>query len=176
MISGSLFLVYIDTDTPKSAGSGSNYRPVVCGTDNNFGIESESIEYRNKNDDGWLKSYAGYNSASLDMSGYAVGLKMDEKLTQANFNEVALLIYNKKEFWLMQKDDEDRIVRSGWSRCTSFRETASLDQMYSFTASFVYIGKPFLGEAIIKLIRSTNEQGTELRQDGNNNLIEIKNG
>lgn len=150
MLDGTNYIIFIDTVTPRSEGKGLQYRPVVCGTSNNFAIEGEGVGYRNKQDEGWDQSYTGYNSWSLDMDGQAIGLSNDDQLIKANFHEVAMLAYDKKEFWIMQSDPmNESIVREGWCRIGSYRETASMSSPYTFTTSFVGIGKPILASVFL---------------------------
>lgn len=173
-ITGENYVLLIDTVTPRSAGHGANYRPVACGTSNNWGGDAESISTRNKMDGGYDQSVTGYISTSFDMDGQAIGLKMADKLIKANFQELAELFYNKREFWIMQADSEETIVREIWCRIGSYRETANQYVPYTFTASFVGIGRPTtLTGNIVKSLRATDNSGDIVRQDGNNNLIEI---
>lgn len=173
-ITGTNYLISIDTETPRSAGRGTNYRYVACGTSNNWGGEAEGISLRNKMDGGYDQSTTGYISTSFDMDGQAIGLRMAEKAIKANFQELAELFYNKREFWIKQSDTDETIVREIWCRIGSYRETAQQNALYTFTASFVGIGKPVtLSGSIIKLLRATDNSGKEIRQDGENNLLEI---
>lgn len=174
-ITGENYVILIDTDTPRSAGHGANYRPIACGTSNNWGGDADGISTRNKMDGGYDQSVTGYISTSFDLDGQAIGLKMADKLIKANFQELAELFYNKREFWIMHADAEETIVREIWCRIGSYRETANQYVPYTFTASFVGIGRPtILNADIIKTIRSTDNSGSVLRIDGQGNLREIK--
>lgn len=173
-ITGNSYIILVDTETPRSAGHGVNYRPVACGTSNNWGGDGEGISTRNKMDGGYDQSVTGYISTSFDLDGQAIGLRMAEKAKKANFQEIAELFYNKREFWIMQADADMTIVREIWCRIGSYRETAQVNSLYTFTASFVGIGRPTtLSGDVIKLLRATTTEGNIIRQDGNNNLIEI---
>jgi len=175
-ITGDNYILLIDTVTPRSAGHGADYRPVACGTSNNWGGDAEGISLRNKMDGGYDQSTTGYISTNFDMDGQAIGLRMAEKLIKANFQELAELFYNKREFWIMQADADMTIVREIWCRIGSYRETAQMNSLYTFTASFVGIGRPTtLTGDIIKILLATDLTGDEIFQDGDNNLIETKN-
>jgi len=176
VLSGSPYLIHIDTVTPLTAERGMDYRPIVCGVSNGFGMDIESISIRNKLDGGYDQSLAGYLSWNFDLDGFAVGLKQADKLTQANFHEIALLARDKREFWCKMEDLETTVTREGRVRITSYRETADNASPYSFTANFIGIGKPILETNIFKTVLATDTSGTELVQDGNNNLIETYDG
>lgn len=176
LLNGASYLIWIDVTTSLTAERGLDYRPIVCGVSNGFGMDIESISTRNKCDGGYDQSEGGYLSWSFDMDGFAVGLKMADKIAKANFQEVALLALNKTEFWAKMEDLGTTITREGKVRITSYRETADLDSPYSFTANFIGIGKPILEENIIKVLLSTDDTGTAIVNDGNNNLIDTKNG
>jgi len=171
-ITGDNYIILIDTETPRSVGSGLNYRPVACGTSNNWGGEAEGISLRNKMDGGYDQSATGYISTSFDMDGQAIGLRMAEKVIQANFQELAELFYDKRQFWLMQADADRTIVREIWCRIGSYRETAQQNALYTFTASFVGIGKPTkITTNLFLSVLSANSEKTQVLQDGNNNLL-----
>jgi hypothetical protein len=176
LLNGTAYLIWIDVTTPLTAERGLDYRPIVCGVSNGFGMDIESISTRNKCDGGYDQSKGGYLSWSFDMDGFAVGLKMADKIAKANFQEIALLALNKTEFWAKMEDLETTITREGKVRITQYRETADLDSPYSFTANFIGIGKPILETNIFKTVLATDITGTELVQDGNNNLIENYDG
>jgi len=176
VLNGSPYLIHIDTVTPLTAERGMDYRPIVCGVSNGFGMDIESISIRNKLDGGYDQSLGGYLSWNFDLDGFAVGLKQADKLTQANFHEIALLARDKREFWCKMEDLETTVTREGRVRITSYRETADNASPYSFTANFIGIGKPILEENIIKVVLATDSNGLELLTDGNNNLIDTKYG
>lgn len=176
LLNGTAYLIWIDVTTPLTAERGLDYRPIVCGVSNGFGMDIESISTRNKCDGGYDQSKGGYLSWSFDMDGFAVGLKMADKIAKANFQEIALLALNKTEFWAKMEDLETTITREGKVRITQYRETADLDSPYSFTANFIGIGKPILETNIYHTVLATDQTGLELIQDGNNNLIETTDG
>jgi len=176
VLSGSPYLIHIDTVTPLTAERGVDYRPIVCGVSNGFGMDIESISIRNKLDGGYDQSLGGYLSWNFDLDGFAVGLKQADKLTQANFHEIALLARDKREFWCKMEDLETTVTREGKVRITSYRETADNASPYGFTANFIGIGKPILEENIIKILLSTDSTDETILNDGNNNLIDTKNG
>ena len=106
------------------------------------------------------------------MDGQAIGLRMAEKLIKANFQELAELFYNKREFWIMQADADMTIVREIWCRIGSYRETAQMNSLYTFTASFVGIGKPTtLTTNIFRLLIATDESGNTIVQNGEDQLL-----
>jgi len=172
VLNGSAFLIWIDTVTALTAERGADYRPVVCGVSNGFGLDVESISIRNKCDGGYDNTLPGYLTWNFDMDGYAVGLRQADKIAKANFQEMALLALNKVTFWAKMEDLQTSITREGKVRITSYRETADLDSPYSFTCNFIGIGKPILEESIFKMVLAKNE--SVLITDGNNNLIESK--
>lgn len=176
VLNGSAYLIWIDTTTPLTAERGSDYRPVVCGVSNGFGMDIESISTRNKCDGGYDQSKGGYLSWSFDMDGFAVGLKMADQIAKSNFQDIAELALNKVEFWAKMEDVETSVTREGKVRITQYRETANLDSPYSFTANFIGIGKPILESNIIKVLLATDSTGSTILNDGNNNLIDTKNG
>lgn len=176
LLNGTSYLIWIDVTTPLTSERGLDYRPIVCGVSNGFGMDIESISTRNKCDGGYDQSKGGYLSWSFDMDAFAVGLKMADKIAKANFQEIALLALNKTEFWAKMEDLETSITREGKVRITQYRETADLDSPYSFTANFIGIGRPILETNIFKTVLATDTTGTELVQDGNNNLIETTDG
>jgi hypothetical protein len=176
LLNGTAYLIWIDVTTALTAERGLDYRPIVCGVSNGFGMDIESISTRNKCDGGYDQSKGGYLSWSFDMDGFAVGLKMADKIAKANFQEIALLALNKTEFWAKMEDLETSITREGKVRITQYRETADLDSPYSFTANFIGIGKPILETNIFKTVLATDSTVLELVQDGNNNLIETADG
>lgn len=178
VLSGNSYLIWIDLITPLTAARGTfeNYRPIVCGVSNGFGMDIESISTRNKLDGGYDQSLAGYLSWNFDLDGFAVGLKQADKLAKANFHEIALLARDKTEFWCKMEDLETTVTREGRVRITSYRETADNASPFSFTANFIGIGKPILEENIIKQVLATDSTGDILVTDGNNNLIDTKNG
>lgn len=176
-LNGTAYVLWIDTDTsvmPREAerGNPEYYRPVVCGVSNGFGLDIESISTRNKQDSGYDQSEAGYLSWSFDMDGFAIGLRMAEKAIKANFEEIAQLALNKVTFWAKMEDVETTVTREGKVRITSYRETAGNGESYSFTANFIGVGKPILETNIFKTVIATDNSGTELLEDGSNNLIE----
>jgi len=144
MYNGTNFVVAIDTITPITAerGTYANYRPVICGTSNGLSVDFESISFRNKCDGGWDKSVSGYGSWDFTVDGMAYAVKNSEKLLKANFQEVAELAIDKQIFWAKTADVNSSIVREGLVRIGSYKETADLEQPYTFNVSFVGIGKP----------------------------------
>lgn len=176
VLNGTAFILWIDTTTPLTAERGSDYRPVVCGVSNGFGMDVESISTRNKCDGGYDSSLPGYLSSNFDLDGYAVGLKTADKLAKANFQEIAMLAFNKAVFWIKTDDVQSSITREGRAWISSYRETMDQDSPYSFTCNFNITGKPILETNIFKTVLATNTSGTELVQDGNNNLIETADG
>jgi len=176
MINGRFYGIFIDDVTPRSAGKGANYRMVACATENGFSASADGVSYNNKSDDGFDQSYTGRISTSFSLSGQAVGLRTSEKLTQVNFNELLTLMLNKREFWIKMYDPVDEtIIRETWCRIGSYDESAPLEGVYTFNASFVGVGKPVsVGDYIIKRLRATDNSGEELRQDGKNNILEVR--
>lgn len=174
LLNGIAYILWIDTDTPLTASSGTeaNYRPIVCGISNGFGMDIESISTRNKTDGGYDQSLGGYLSWSFDMDGYAIGVKTSDQ--KANFQELAELAKAKKIFWIKQQDIAETIKREGKARISSYRETADLDSPYSFTANFTGIGEPLLSSDIIKKVITPENSKTRIVQDGSSKLIQAK--
>lgn len=172
---GSLYVLFVDTVTPKTAdrGTNANYRPIVCGTSNGVSLEQEGIVFRNKCDNGFEHSVPGYVTWGFDMEGHAIGVKYSERLIKSNFNELASLLINKVVFWCKMADVDNEIVREGLVRVSSYRETTNMEEPYSFTASFVGIGKPIFETDFFTTVIATSILGDELLTDGNNNLIDI---
>lgn len=175
---GSLYVLFVDLVTPKTAerGNNANYKPIVCGTSNGVSLEQEGIVFRNKCDNGFEYSVPGYVTWGFDMEGHAIGVKNSEKLIKSNFQELARLLIDKVVFWAKMADVDNQIVREGLVRISSYRETANMEEPYSFTASFVGIGKPIFETDLFLTVLAANITGTELIQDGNNNLIENNDG
>lgn len=175
---GSDYIILIDTVTPITAASGTidNYRPVLCGTSNGLNLEFESISFRNKCDGGYDRTESGYGTWGFDLDGHAIGIRYADRLTQANFQEVAMLAIKKRKFWAKMSNLTGNIVREGVVRIGSYRETAEMDTPYSFSVSFVGIGEPIFITNLFTTVLSVNNPGTELIQDGNNNLIENNDG
>lgn len=173
MINGRFFAIFVDDTTPRSAGRGANYRMVACATENSFSMSAEGISYPNKSDDGFDQSYTGRISTSFSMSGQAIGLTTNEKLTQVNFNDLALLMVNKREFWIKQYDPiEETIVRETWCRIGSYDEQAPLEGVYTFNAQFVGIGKPVtLSANLYRLLIATDTTGNVIVQNGEDQLL-----
>lgn len=178
VLNGSIFLIFIDTVTPKTAerGNPTYYRPIICGKTNGFNMDFDTIAFDNKCDGGWRNSASGYGSWGLSLEGHAVGVKSSEKALKASFNEVANLAKNKTIFWAMMADIDRSIVREGLMRIGSYTETANMDEPYSFNLSLVGIGEPILEVDLFDTVIGVNQQHTELLQDGNNNLISINDG
>lgn len=172
-LNGTDYLLFIDLVTPlaNSRGTLANYRLIACGTSNGFSMDIEGISTRNKCDGGYDSSQSGYLSWGMDMDGFAVGLKNSEKILKANFNEIAELAKSKRIFWLKWEDSQTSVTREGKVRISSYRETASMEDPYSFTVSFVGIGEPYLAENIIKTVLATTPAQNVLLQSGNNQLI-----
>lgn len=177
-LNGTAYILWIDTVTPLTAerGDPDEYRPVMCGISNGFAMDIESISTRNKSDGGYDQSEAGYLTWNFDMDGHAIGIKMTEKAIKANFQEIAELALNKSTFWTKMEDLESTITREGKTRISSYRETAGLEEPYSFTANFIGVGKPIMETDIIKTVLSADSNGDQLLSDGENNLIEDKDG
>lgn len=176
VLSGNAYIGWIDLTTPLTAERGADYRPIVCGVSNGFGMDIESISTRNKQDGGYDSSIPGYVTTSFDMDGYAVGLKQVDKIAKANFQEMALLARDKRIFWFKIEDVETTVTREARVWISSYRETLNQDNPFSFTCNFNVTGKPILEENIVKVLLSTDETGSTIVQDGNNNLIDTKNG
>lgn len=143
-IDSNQYIMFIDVITPKTASQGvlANYKPVICGISNGINLEFESISFRNKCDGMWDNSASGYGSWNFDMQGHAIAIKNSEKLIKANYQEVADLAVNRREFWAKMADVNNLIVREGLVRISSYREVADMDTPYSFQLSFVGIGAP----------------------------------
>lgn len=173
-LNGTAYILMIDTVTPLTSlrGTAVNYRPIACGISNGFNLDIESISTRNKDDGGYDSSLGGYVSWGMDLDGFAIGLKNADKILKANFNEIALLAKSKKPFFLKWEDALNSVTREGKVRITSYRETASLEEPYSFTVNFVGIGEPYLAENIYKTVLSTTPEQNELLSTSNNELIQ----
>lgn len=176
VLSGNAYILWVDTTTPLTAERGLYYRPIVCGVSNGFGMDIESISTRNKCDGGYDTSLPGYLTSSFDMDGQAIGLKQADKIAKANFQEMAQLALDKRVFWVKLDDVQSTVKREGRAWISSYRETANLDNPFTFTCNFNVTGKPILEANIFKTVLATDQTGTELLQDGNNNLIENKDG
>jgi len=172
LLNGSSYILWIDTTTPLTAERGLDYRPIVCLTSNDFGMDVDPISTRNKCDGGYDSSMPGYLSWNFSGDGFAIGLKQADKLAKANFQELALLVRNKITFWCKMDDVQGSITREGKVWITSYRETQGMDTPFSFTANFTGVGKPILEESIYKTV--LGKSNTQLITDGNNNLIEVK--
>jgi len=146
MYNGTDIIIFVDTLTPLTAASGTtaNYRPLVCGTSNGFQMEGESIVFRNKCDGGFENSVTGYITWDFNVDGHAYALKSSEKLLKANFNEVASLMVEKQVFWARMASLDNSVRREGKVRISSYKETADMDNPYSFNVSFTGIGKPII--------------------------------
>ena len=178
VLSGNFYILWIDVITPLTdeRGNPEYYRPVVCGVSNGVNLDIESISTRNKCDGGFDQSESGYISWSFDLDGFAVGLRNSEASVKANFQELADLALNKVKFWAKQEDAETSVTREGRVRIGSFKEVASLDAPYSFTASFIGIGRPIFETNIYKTVIATDDTALELLEDGEDNLIETTDG
>ena len=178
VLNGSVYILWIDVVTPITADRGNPeyYRPVVCGVSNGVNIDIESISTRNKCDGGFDQSESGYISWSFDLEGHAVGLRNSEASVKANFQEIADLALDKVKFWAKQEDVETSVTREGRVRIGSFKEVSAQDQPYSFSASFVGIGRPIFETNIYRTVIATDDTALELLEDGENNLIETTDG
>src|SRR5690606_32632257 len=128
-----------------SRGNLQHYRPIVCGTGNSFNSSVAEIDVSNKCDGGWRNTRPGYGSWGLDVDGFAVGLKIAEKLAKANFQELLDLHINKRLFWAVMCDEDRNIYREGVVWISSFDESANNNEAYSFSASMVGTKKPITG-------------------------------
>lgn len=151
LLNGSAYIIWIDTVTPLSASSGNPlyYRPVVCGTSNGFNLDIESISTRNKCDGGFDQSESGYIGWNFDLEGFAIGIDTAEVSVKANFQTIADLALNKTKFWAKQEDVKTTITREGKVRIGAFTEKSDIDTPYSFSASFVGIGRPIMNSDFI---------------------------
>lgn len=176
LLNGSNFLIWIDSDTPTTADRPLNLRPFVCGTSNGFNAQAESISLRNKEDGGFDNSESGYISWGFDLDGYAVGIKMADRTAKANFEELADIFFRKRAIWVCQQDIALSVVRFGVCRIGDWKETANQNTPYSFSCQFVGKGKPTLESNIFRILLATETTGETILNDGNNNLIDTKNG
>lgn len=172
-LNGTAYILAVDLTSSLSTRpiNGGDYRVIACGISNGFNMDIEGITTRNKDDGGYDTSQSGYLSWGMDMDGFAVGLKNSERILKANFNEMAQLAKEKRIFWLKWEDSQTSVTREGKVRISSYRETASLEEPYSFTISFVGVGEPYLSENIIKTVLATTPIKDTLLT-ANNNLIQ----
>lgn len=176
LLNGSNYLIWLDDTTPITAQRGLNYRPIVCGTSNGFSANAESISLRNKDDGGFDDSTPGYISWGFDLDGFATGIKLGDMLSKANFETLADIFFQKKKVWIAQMDLEETIGRQGVCWIQDWKETANQNTPYSFSCQFVGTKKPIIESNIIKQLLATDSTGQTLVTDGNNNLIDTKNG
>lgn len=175
-ILGNTYILWIDVITPitDNRGNPDYYRPIVCGVSNGFNSSVEAISVRNKEDKGFDRSRPGYYSCGFDMDGHALGLRYSERSEKANFNEMALLCKNRTTFWAKMADVTNSIVRECLVWISSYKETASNEELYSFSLSLVGVGEPIIEQEFNTVVLATDKTGLDLVTDGNNKLINTK--
>lgn len=179
-ILGTTYVLWIDTITPIDAEHGNPfyYRPIVCGVSNGFNMDVESISVRNKDDGGYDRPRPGYLSSGFDMDGHALGLRYSDQSAKANFHEMALLCRNKVTFWCKMDDmsNPGSLPREVPVWISSYKETANNNEIYTFSCTFVGVGKPFLDNELYVTVLATDDTGIELLEEVKTNLINTKYG
>ena len=147
---GTDYLVYVDSVTALTAARGTalNYKLLACITSNGFEISNAGVETSNKCDEGYATSLAGLGSWTMSGDGQAVSLETAEATTKINYQKLLELALNKQTFFLLWADVARGVVREGKVRISTYGETAGNAEPYTFTVSFVGIGKPFIIPAV----------------------------
>lgn len=146
-LNGTDYVLEIDTvsstTTLDRPTTDTNYKNVACWVSNGMQLSIAEQETSNKCDGGYKSSVPGMGSWTFSGDGQAVELIGGEITALANFQTLALLAYNKTVFFMRWTNVDTDVVREGKVFITSYEETASNQEAYSFTATFTGVGAPF---------------------------------
>lgn len=174
-ILGDSYLMYLDTvssiDTVPTTDE--YFRPIVCLKTQDLDVTTDVITIQNKCDGGYTKKRPGYGSWSMSAEGHAVGLKRADQMSKANFQEVMQLNIDKVMFWAAFRDLEKSIWRVGLGFFTSVRESANMNEPYSFSLSFEGSGKLQIGSDLFLTLLARDNNRTQFLEGGEDNLIKI---
>lgn len=174
-ILGDSYLMFIDTVSgiDKVPTTDEYFRPIVCLKTQDLDVTTEVITIQNKCDGGYTKKRPGYGSWSMSADGHAVGLRNAEKTIKANFHEVMQLNIDKVMFWAAFRDLEKSIWRVGLGFFTSVRESANINEPYSFSLSFEGSGKLQIGTDLFLTLLARDNNKDEFLEGGEDNLIKV---
>lgn len=131
-----------DPSTNAFPADGSNYRVVACLVTNGFELTFADQTTSNKCSGGWAESLSGEGSSSFTAEGQAVSEDGFDEEVKINFQEIALLALDKQVFFVRMTNPELGTYREGKVRISSYSESAPNNEPYTFTSTFVVIGKP----------------------------------
>lgn len=157
-LNGKDYIVEIDTDTPITAASGQNYRPVVCEVSSTFNISTENRAVSNACGSGWGNSVAGLSSWGMSGEWQAINPQTGDP-DAASVNEMVNLAATKRTFWIRRKLIDGKtgteILREGIVRIQNYEEVAGAEDPYTFSAEFVGVLAPRTAGGLVGILADT---------------------
>lgn len=150
-LSGKDYILEIDTVTAISAARGAAYNPILCEVSSDFNIETDEQSVSNKCNGGWSNSNP--NISSFSFSGEFQAIDPDTADPSAvSMNQIANLAATRQKFWLRRSLQDPatgvQVVREGVVWISSYTDTASTEDPFTFTADFTGVGEPLLVPAV----------------------------
>jgi hypothetical protein len=135
------YIVFIDTTTPITAPSGTQYRPVMCISSSGISGSRSVIEVNDKCNDGF--ALPGNATNTLTGSGNAI----DETLEPSadSFEELLNLYQDGTVHWVKiankSGNSATAVIREGVGFITDYSETQDTDTPYTFDFTYRIKGR-----------------------------------
>lgn len=149
-LSGMNYVLHIDTTTPVSSARGAVYKPILCEVSSDFNIETDEQSVTNKCNAGWGNSNPNRSTFSFSGEFQAIDPTTGGP-SPVSMNEIAALAASRQKFWLKRQLKTGAagtvIVREGVVWISSYSDSASAEEPFTFTAEFTGVGQPILTAA-----------------------------
>ena len=149
---GMNYVLHIDQTTAVTAARGvaAQYKPILCEVSSDFNIETDEQTSVNKCNGGWANPAP--NNSSFSFSGEFQAIDpLTGQPSPVSMNEIAALAASRKKFWLKRSIKDGAtgavVVREGVVWISSYSDTASAEEPFTFTVEFTGVGAPLLTAA-----------------------------
>ena len=147
-LNGKDYILQVDTQTPITAAKGSNYKPILCEVSSDFSIETDEQTVSNKCGGGWTKSNPNQSSFSFSGEFQAIDPASGDP-SAMSITQIAQLAATRQKFWLKRSLQVPggggvEIVREGVVWISSYSDSSSTEDPFTFTCDFTGVGEPLL--------------------------------
>ena len=154
-LKGRDYVMEIDTESSITGtrGADANYKAILCEVSSDFNIETdETTPVSNKctAQGGWANNEPNLSSWSFSGEWQAID-PGDATPSPVSMDEIAALAASKQKFWarrVLAGETGVTVVREGLVWISSYNDTASTDDPFTFTATFTGVNAPLLAAPV----------------------------
>lgn len=149
-LNGKDYVLSIDSTTAVTAARGAAYKPILCEVSSDFSIETDEQSVSNKCNGGWASSNPNTSSFSFSGEFQAIDPATGDP-SALSMQQIAQLAATRQKFWLKRSIKDGvtgvSVHREGVVWISSYSDSSSAEDPFTFTVEFTGVGQPILTAA-----------------------------